>query len=186
MPSPTEPSARSRSRDLRNRTAAGWYFVAMGLIGCGLAIALTGYFQMADSVRGLQRSTMPGTTEVALAAGRTTIYVETRVDGIEQRSENLDCRFLDGSGKPLELRPAKHDVSYSFGGYAGKKAWDVDIMAPGTFTIECSGKGAIAVGGGIGAWIIVALVGGLLPTLGGLGIAIPVFFKRRRQIRAGL
>jgi hypothetical protein len=181
MPSPTEPS-----RDLRRRTAAGWYFVALGLIGCGLAIGMTGFFQMADSVRGLQRSTMPGKTEVTLAAGRTTIYVETRVDGVEHVADNLQCRMLDGSGKPIELRTANGKVSYSFGGYAGRNAWDVDIMAPGTFAIECSGKGAIAVGGGIGAWIVVALVGGLVPVLGGLGLAIPVFFKRRRQKRAGL
>jgi hypothetical protein len=59
-------------------------------------------------------------------------------------------------------------------------------MAPGTFAIECTGTGAIAVGGGIGAWIVVAIVGGMLPVLAGLGLAIPVFIKRRRQKRAGL
>ena len=179
MPSSTE-------RDLRRRTAAGWYFVALGLVGCGLAIGLTGFFQMADSVRGLQRSTMPGTTEVALAAGRTTIYIENRVDGVEHPTADLHCRMLDGSGKPFELRAATGKVTYSFGGYAGRNGWDVDIMAPGTYTIQCTGQGAIAVGGGIGAWIVVAIVGGMLPILGGLGLAIPVFFKRRRQIRAGL
>lgn len=172
------------------RTAAGFYFVGIGLVGSALAIVLMGFSQMTDSVSGLQRAVMPGRTEVTLAAGRTTIYLEHRsvVNGVpyELKPDRILCTFADAQRKPLELNQVMGRTKYSYGDYAGRSVFDVSIPAPGTYTIECTGSGVIAVGGGVGTWIVVAVVGGLVPGLGGLALCLVVFLKRRRQARAGV
>ena len=167
------------------RTAAGLYFVGIGLIGSAIAIALIGYSQMADSVRGLQRTKLPGRAEVTLAAGLTTVYVERRsiANGVplEVASADATCAMTDAGGKPMPLAPTKANVTYAFGDYAGRRVYDVSIAAPGIYYLDCTGAGMLAVGGGIGAWFVVAIVGGLVPGLAGFVLCLIVFLKRRRR-----
>jgi hypothetical protein len=169
---PTDLPIAQRKR----RASAGLYFVGVGLIGCALAIALTGYSQGTDAVRGLQRAEMPGRAEVTLAAGRTTVYLEG--DG------QIRCAMVDNAGNDVGLRAATGKVRYSFGGRRGRNGFDVDIMAPGTYVVTCTGDAmTIAVGGGIGAWLVVAIVGGLVPGMAGIGLCLFVFIARRRYAR---
>jgi hypothetical protein len=125
-------------------------------------------------VRGLQRSLLPGRAEVTLAAGRSTVYVEHRsvVDGkpIEIADANATCTLTDAQGTELPMLSAAGRTRYAFGDYAGRRIADVAIPAPGTFTLACTGTGVVAIGGGLGAWFVVALVGGLLPGLAGLAL----------------
>jgi hypothetical protein len=170
-------------------TAGGWYVVGAGLMACATAIAITGFMQMNDAVGGLQRVVMPGRADVTLAAGRATIYAETRsVVGGRSYALAEATRFtctLARESKPIELRPPRAHVTYSFGDYAGENAFDVDIPAPGTYTLDCTAPSTVvlAIGGGVGAWIVVALVGGLVPGLAGLAVILVVFLKRRAQMR---
>ena len=167
------------------RTAAGLYFVGLGLIGSALAIALIGYSQMSDSVRGLQRTKLPGRAEVTLAAGLTTVYVEHRslANGapVEVATADATCTMTDAQGKPMSLAPTKGNVTHAFGDYAGRRIYDVSIAAPGIYYLDCTGTGVLAVGGGLGAWLVVAIVGGLVPGLAGVILCIVVYLKRRRQ-----
>jgi hypothetical protein len=172
--------------DRVRRTAAGLYFVGLGLIGSAIAIALMGYSQMADSVSGLQRTKLPGRAEVTLAAGLTTVYVEHRsvVNGVpvEVPTAAATCTMTDAQGKPMALAPTKGNVTHSFGGHAGHRIYDVSIAAPGVYYLDCTGAGVLAVGGGLGAWLVVAIVGGLVPGVAGIVLCVIVFLKRRRQL----
>ena len=171
------------------RTAGGWYLVGIGLIGSAIAIAVTGFAQMASTVEGMRRVEMPGRAELILSGGLSTIYFEPRssIDGRAlDAPEDLrfSCTLEDANHRSIELRPPRATVTYSFGDYTGRSVFDFEAP-PGTLALACTGpsKFAVAVGGGIGAWIIVAIVGGLVPGLGGLAMIIVVFVKRRSAVR---
>ena len=170
----------------RRRTAGGWYLVGMGLIGSALAIAITAFAQMGSTVEGMRRFVMPGRAELMSSDGLTTIFFERRssVDGRQVDSpEDLRfaCTIEDANHRPIELRQPHATVSYAYGDYAGRSVFDFDGV-PGKVTLACTGPSpfALAVGGGVGAWIIVAIVGGLVPGLAGVFVLVFVFVKRRR------
>lgn len=168
-------------------TSRGWYLVSFGLIGTAIAVSLTGWSQMREVVSSLQRHPMPGSAEVALADGRAILYYEH-----ESRFDNRDyatppdlafhCTVTNLQGKPLALRPVTVESSYAAGPYVGRNVFDLDIVAPGSYTLTCDGPQpfVVAVGGGIGAWKLVSIVGGIVPGLPGLIVAVIVTIKRRR------
>lgn len=168
-------------------TSRGWYLVAFGLIGTALAIAWTGFNQMREVVETMQRREMPGSHEVTLPGGRATIYYEAR-SRLKERTfdtpSNLafGCHLARLDGKPHPLIPITAKVKYTSGDFSGRAVFDVEVVAPGSYTLTCDGQEpyVLAIGGGIGAWVIVAIVGGLMPGLAGLGVIVLVTVKRRR------
>jgi hypothetical protein len=171
-------------------TSRGWYLVAFGLIGTALAIAITGFMQMKEVVVTMQRRVMPGKAEIALAPGKSTLYFEQRsvIDEVEYVNDSpvqFTCSVRDATGKPLTLEKPIANVTYSVGGFKGHNVYDMQIAAPGIYTLECSGptKFVLSLGGGIGAWLVVALVGGLMPGLAGLIVVVVVTLKRRRWFK---
>ncbi len=174
--------------DLPDRPMSlGWYGVAFGLIGTAIAIALTGWNQMREVVATLQRKVMPGTHEVALAGGRATIYYEPssafdNVDYSTPPEMTFDCSLKTLSGQPHPLVAPLAKATYSSGPYEGRAVWDVEVAAPGQYTLTCDGpqRFVVAIGGGIGAWRIVAIAGALLPGTAGLIVVALVTIKRRR------
>lgn len=170
-------------------TSAGWYLVSFGLIGTAIAIALTGWNQMVEVVSTMQRKPMPGTHEIAIAGGMTTLYYEhrSRIGDREYAAPpdlTFACAVRDQTGKPLPLRHSAGSTTYDAGGFAGRNVFDVDINVPGAYVIACDGDPAkpyvVAVGGGIGAWLVVAIVGASLPGLAGILVIVIVALKRRR------
>jgi hypothetical protein len=169
-------------------TSAGWYLVAFGLLGCGLAIALTGWNQMVEVIETMQRRVLPGTHEVALTNGRTTIYYEHQARvGDKHYSSPPDltfrCSVTDLAGTPYNLMatgPAK--TRYSVSDFSGRSVLEVDIAVPGAYMLSCDGSQpyVLAVGGGLGAWLIVAIAGGSFPGLAGVIVIVFVTIKRRR------
>lgn len=177
--------------DTPDRPASrGWYLVSFGLIGIAIAIAFTGFAQMSEVVVTLQRHPMPGSQEVALAGGRATIYYE-----YESSYDNktyaapadlpVTCTLKNLNDKPHPLETPPSKVTYSKGPYAGRNLYDVEVTAPGSYTLTCEGSQPfmISVGGGIGAWFIVALFGALMPGLAGLIVIVIVALKRRRWFK---
>jgi hypothetical protein len=167
--------------------SAGWYGVVFGLFGTAIAIALTGFNQSNETVTGMQRRLMPGKHEIALAAGRTTLYFEERseIDGrvIEAPpSLELHCTMTDEAGRQARIETPASDLRYEVERYRGHSALDVQINAPGTYALACQGPTpfVLALGGGIGAWRVVAIVGGIVPAIAGLLLAALVTIKRRR------
>lgn len=172
----------------RGPTSKGWYLVGAGLVASALAIALTGFYQMTDSVRGLQRLAMPGQGQVTLAPGRTTLYYEHRstLRGTAYSAPaqmSITCRVTDAQERPQELAVSASSVQYAFGDFAGKSAFDLQLAGSGTYTVRCEAEQpfVLAIGGGVGAWIVVAVVGGLVPGLGGVLVCVLVWVRRRRH-----
>jgi hypothetical protein len=168
-------------------TSRVWYAVAAGLIVPGVALMVMGFGQLSSAVEEMRRVVMPGKLEIVLPAGRTTLYGERRsiVDGKVYRTEALEfrCRALDLEGRAVPLAPAPA-VAYTVGGYEGSADIDLDIPAPGTYVVECEGPSpfVLAVGQGIGTWIVL-MIAGAVPAGLGMLVALVVLIKRTRQKR---
>jgi hypothetical protein len=177
--------------DVPDRPASrGWYLVSFGLIGIALAIGFTGFAQMSEVVATLQRHPMPGSQEVALAGGRASIYYEyqSSYDNKPYATSPelaVSCTLSNLNGKPHPLDAPHSATTYKSGPYAGRSLYDVEIAAPGLYTLTCEGAQPfmISVGGGIGAWFLVALFGALMPGLAGLIVILVITLKRRRWFK---
>ncbi len=170
------------------KTSGIWYVLAAGLMISALSIAMIGFTQMTSRVEGMQRVLMPGRAEIMLPAGMSVLYAEQRsiVNGkTYEVSEAFPFRCgLDEKARKYTFVTSTGKVRYSLGDYAGRNAWDVDVVEPGKYTLVCEGDQpfAMAIGQGIGAWIVIAVIG-LFPFMGGIAIMVVVFIKRRRQRR---
>lgn len=169
-------------------TSKVWYWVALGLIVPGLALVITAFGMLTSSIQGMHRVVMPGKAEIMLPAGRSTLYAERSsiVDGKAYRVEGLRfrCAVTDPAGKEVPLVAPTSSVSYTTGSYAGENVFDLDIAEPGPYVLACDAPApfVIAIGGGVGAWIVVMIVGAL-PIMAGVVIFIVALVKRRRQKR---
>jgi hypothetical protein len=168
--------------------ARGWYLVAFGLIGTALAIAITGFMQKGTAINGLQRVVIPGRAQLTLASGRSTIYVETRsIAGghvfPDAPEVPFQCSLSDINDAPVKLDPPHGSTSYDYGDYAGRAAFDIEVPNPGYYTLGCTADRqlVIAVGGGLTASVLVAIIGGAIPGLTGVVLFLVVFVKRRRM-----
>jgi len=176
------------TEDPKNRlTSAGWYGVSFGLLGIAVSIALTGFNQMKEAVGGMQRRVMPGDADIVLAPGKATFYYETRstfegADFDDDTPLQFQCKLHDQLGHEVRLDKPVGRVTYDIAAYKGHNVFDVMVPAPGTYRLSCTAprKFVLALGGGIGAWLVVAIVGGLLPGLGAIFVAVFVTLKRRR------
>lgn len=164
--------------------------MSFGLIGIAIAIAFTGFAQMSEVVATLQRHPMPGSREIALAGGRATIYYEFESNYDSKpystpRDLAVSCTLASLDGKPHPLETPHANVTYQSGPYAGRSLYDVEVTAPGSYTLTCGGSQPylVSVGGGIGAWFIVALAGALMPGVAGLVVILVVTLKRRRWFK---
>jgi len=140
-----------------------------------------------STMENMQRVAMPGRAEVALPAGPSTLYLETRSkigDRMIETDGDFDVRCeLAG----LELQKPHSDVNYSLAGYKGHNAFDVTVATGARYTLTCASDGgkpfAIAVGAGVGAWIVIAVLA-VLPLLAGLALLIVTFVRRRKRAMA--
>jgi hypothetical protein len=170
-------------------TSRIWYVVAAGFVATAAAIAMIGFTNMVSTIEGMLRVPMPGRAEIMLPGGPSTLYVETRskLDGkVYETAEAFDfrCGVTDAQGKPVELQTSSSSVKYSIVGYTGRNAFDVDVANPGTFALACESQSAfvMAVGRGVGTWLVIAIVA-LVPALAGVVGLVVVFLRRRAQKR---
>jgi hypothetical protein len=168
-------------------TPRTWYLVGAGLVTSAVALVLVAFGQYLKTVELMQRVVMPGRAEIVLPAGPSTLYAESRsvFDGTPY-DPPADLTFqcgLEPVGKAQFTR-SKLDSSYATDRYAGAAAFDVRLTEAGTYTLVCEApqKFVMAIGRGVGAWTVIALVA-LVPLLGGVVTIALVFFKRRRQRR---
>jgi hypothetical protein len=171
-------------------TSKAWYFVAGGLLLAAVMMGLLGVTQFISTVEGMHRVAMPGKAEVVLPVGPTTLYVESRsiIDGKAYQAEeglSFRCAVTDQAGAAIQLEPSSSSVSYGIGDHAGRNAFDVRIETAGTYTLACEAPGpfVLAIGRGVGTWIVVALVGALVPGLLGVITLIIVVVLRSSQKR---
>ena len=173
-------------------TSKVWYILAAGLLASGIAIAMTAFGQFRSTIEEMPRVVVPGRSEIVLPPGDTTLYAESRsiVGGktyVLDGSIDFRCGIASASGTPVPIEKPTSQVSYGMGGYEGRNVFDVHVAAGGTYVIECEGDAqkpfVLAIGRGVGTWIVVGLVGGLVPALGAVLVFVIVLVKRSRQKR---
>ena len=157
----------------------GAALIVIAAFVAGIAITVS-----TSTMKGMQRVAMPGTAEVTLPAGPSTLYVETHSQVGDKTIDtpgdfNLRCE-LPG----LELHKPTSNVRYSFAGYTGHNAFDVEVGSGGKYPLTCHSDGdkpfAIAIGAGVGAWIVIGVIA-ILPFLGGIALLLVTFIRRRRR-----
>ncbi len=171
------------------KTAGGWYLVGAGLIVSAIAMSIVAFSSMLNGIEGMQRVAMPGRAQIHLPPGTSVLYAEQRsvIDGkrIEVAHDFKYRCGIDEKERKVEFRKAGSTVTYSIGDYAGAAAWDVDVVTDGDYPLVCESEQpfVMAIGRGVGSWIVVAVMG-LVPFLAGGVVILIVFLKRRRQSRA--
>ena len=164
-------------------TPRAWYLVAAGLIVSAVTLAVVAFTQFLSNVENMQRVVMPGTAQITLPMGASTLYLESEsvVKGTSYVARDVQPQCTM-PGVTLAANTA--NVEYSVGDFSGRSAFDVMVPQAGSYTLTCEAAQpfVIAVGRGLGAWIVIAAVG-LLPFAGGVIVILVVFFKRRRQLR---
>lgn len=181
-----------RAPKVERQTSRVWYLLAVGLIVSAVALALIGFTQASDTVRGMQRVVMPGPAKVVLPLGRTTLFVETRSQVNGARYElaegvRFQCTMVDPNGQLVGLTSSKVSVSYALAGFSGESTFDVEVINAGEHAVRCDTPTpfVFAIGSGIGKWLAIALVG-VVPALIGGAMMVIVWWKRRGQRRRGV
>lgn len=167
---------------------ARWYLLALVPLGIGAVITVFSLRGLFDLIEHMPRVVVPGKGEIALEAGDHVVYGETQslLNGTVYVSPSLQlrCGMRAPGGDPIELTAPSATTSYRIGGFAGQSMFKLTIPRAGTYLLACEGDGApatIAVGTGLGAELLIAVVG----LLGGLGgVIVIVFIVRRRRRRS--
>jgi hypothetical protein len=167
-------------------TSRWWYLaplLALGVAGAAIGLGLS---RSQAAIEELHRVAMPGEHEIMLPAGPTTLYAEARPGAPPLGETQVRCG-LRGPDGAVELRPVTAHVSYDLGAFAGHSVLDVELAVAGPYQLRCraddGGPFVIAIGSGIGARIVVAVVSGLVPALLGVIALIAIFVRRARQRR---
>jgi len=168
-----------------------WYLAALVPLAIGVAAALVSISRVTENIATMQRMVAPGERSFVLNAGSYVVFGET--DSIvndtayhnEQLSVSCSLAREDGTKVALERPTAK--TTYSLGGYAGSGIFEFALASPATVKLSCTteaGKAVLAIGGGVGAAIVVGLISGLFGFFGAGGVFLVVFIKRRRWLRS--
>jgi hypothetical protein len=159
------------------------YLFGAALVVIAIAVAGIAMSSAYSTMEGMQRVVMPGDADITLPAGPSTLYVETTSkigDRVIESDGNWNFRCKVSGG--VDLHKPGSDVRYSFAGYTGHNAFDVDAPTGGKFTLSCESEGkdafVIAIGAGVGAWIVIGVLA-VVPLLGGIALLLVTFLRRR-------
>jgi hypothetical protein len=147
------------------RPSAAWYGLAgvfgfVGLAVPGVLIVL-GAVGFVDRVDGFQRVDVPGSAEVRLGAGGYVLYYEA--PGLDSESGGtsvppLDITLRSPTGEVLPLSDYDGGFTYSIGSHDGRAIGTVQVNDPGTYRLTVAERpgsaGVVAVGRGMGRWIV--------------------------------
>ncbi len=152
------------------RTRFGYLFGGF-LIVFAFAVAALAWTSATSTMEGMQRVKMPGTAEVVLPAGPSSLYAES------ERDFAVEC-----SAPGLALRTPPEPVRYELAGFRGRKLYDVDVATGERYQLACTGEAAftIAIGAGVGAWQVIVLLA-VIPLVIGVVLVIATVVRRRRR-----
>lgn len=141
------------------------------MIVFAFAVVAIAWSSATSTMDGMQRVNMPGTAQVILPAGPSSLYAESEGDVA------VTC-----STQGLELRKPPHEVRYDLAGHRGRKLYDVDVTVGGPYQLACTGDApfTIAIGAGVGAWQVIAWLA-IIPFAIGLVLVIVTIVRRRRK-----
>lgn len=164
------------------------YLFGIALVGFAILVATIAYTVSISTMKDMQRVAMPGQAQILLPSGRSTLYIETRskVGDTPIDSGPGDFQVQCSAGGLALAHPRSH-VSYAMAGYKGHNAYDVDVDGGGAYTLVCHSDGnrpfAIAIGAGVGAWIVIAVLA-VIPLLAGLALLLVTLLRRRARARS--
>lgn len=159
-------------------TSRKWYGLAPALVAAGFANLVLGLVWMSSDVEAMQRAVMPGSAEIALPAGDTTLYLERTsfLNGeVDEATGSVQvrCGVTDPAGAAVSIERPMASVSYTTGRHAGVNMFDLHVPTAGTYRLTCEAPSRVvlAVGRGVGTRIVVAVLGMFL----GLGLGVAAF-----------
>ena len=165
-----------------------WYLTALVPLAIGVAIAWVSFTRLVDNVESMQRMVVPGERTFILNGGDYILFGETAsiVDGTVYRNDRfaVSCSLAAEDGTPIALERTTGRTRYSVGSYAGGGMFEFTLTTPGTVKLSCDNDGdtaVVAIGGGIGAAIVVGIVCLVFGLLSAIGVFAIVFVRRRRM-----
>ena len=172
-------------------TPSRWFYVLAGVVfAAGIALfGLVLYQGLGGMGAKLQQALAPGETNLKLSEpGTYTIFHEyesvfnEKVYSTHESISGLECTLVSkANGARVRLSTSAVNTTYEFGNRSGRSVFDFRIERPGVYTLSASypqGKQGpevvLAVGKGITAGILVAVIGGLASFFGSIAIALAI------------
>jgi hypothetical protein len=160
--------------------------LAVGAVVC-VVVAVLGFLSLDDRVDGLPQVDAPGEAEVVLEAGEYTVYLRGVNDAVSFGSVRVLLEPA-GGGEPVDITDTGLSTTYTLGSRHLQSVGEFTITEPGTYVLSASeptvpGITGVAVGTGIGRWIvlpialILAAIFVLTPAT--LLVWLVTFFRRR-------
>ncbi len=146
------------------------YLISGFLVVFALAVGTIALTSAQSTMRGMQRVAMPGRVDIMLPLGPSTLYAEPAEIGAH-------CTLADPR---VELRAVSSAVRYDLAGFTGRSIYDATAREGGRYAITCEAARAftLAIGAGVGSWVVVVAIAGV-PMLIGLGFLAATFVRRR-------
>jgi hypothetical protein len=207
-PAPSLPAAAPRIRPSKVWYVVGVLLIVAGIAG-GIGLFVGGLVSTSRTVDGFGRFVAPASKSLKFQrAGTYTIFYEYRgevcgeptdcvtIEAPETPPSSLTIRLTDAAGRSLPVdRSGDSDVTFSFGGRAGRSVASVDIPAAGEYVIEVSGgaqRYGIAIGRGVLGTLVRWILGGIAAGVVGVVVGVVLLIvtgvrrgRRRREASAG-
>jgi hypothetical protein len=169
------------------------YLFGGALVLIAVAIIVIAFTTAVSTIEGMQRVAMPGRAELVLPIGPSTLYIEgdskigDRVIANGHSVDVVDCELESPPGVGnVELMRPNASVSYTAGGYRGHNGFDVNVATGGTYQLTCKSaevsEFAVAVGAGIGSWMVIAVLA-FIPGVAGIVLLVVTIVRRYRAAR---
>lgn len=146
------------------RPSRAWYWVAAVLAAAGVAcvvLGILGFVSLGGRVDDLQRADAPGQAEVVLEPGEYTLYLQGVNDAVNTGSVRVLLEPA-GGGEPVDFTDVGLSSTYTVGSRHLQSVATFTITETGTYTLSAAeptdpGITSVAVGPGIGRWIVLPL-----------------------------
>lgn len=161
-----------------------WYLLVLVPAAFAVGSAIQGAMTLLDAIEDMPRVVVPGSDEVVLDVGDTTLFGEYASPllpgGVTIGSLELGCKLnAVWDGTPVALVAPSSQVTYRLSRFAGSSMFTASIPAYGTYRLSCEGSGGpatIAFGQGLGMLLVLVVV----RTVGGALVAAALFLGVRR------
>jgi len=161
-------------------TSRRGYWIALTLAVAAAGFLAISVWRLYAAVADMPRIEASGTHVVELPAGDLIVFGETTE---ATANASLRCVATDAAGAPLTLSSPDSRTSYDLGGYHGRSVFAMTVRASGavTFACETDADVKLAIGSGMGARIVVAVVVAMLGGITASIVFFVTFMRRRRQ-----
>jgi hypothetical protein len=191
------------------RSPTAWLYLVAFLLpfaGCAASVAMG--FSTYDGIKArlatLPRTRTPGEAKVSLERGPLELFYETHgkddgsafetsMHGGDRKEAPVKCTLHDPTGAEVALHAPYGHTTYHAAGRAGVSIYATDIRYAGEHRVTCTrtdkagadataGDQLVFVGGSLFRSVLMVFLPAVAGVLGGITLAIAVFFMRRRSV----